>query len=304
MNKRMKLKMHNLRLNLKKNVFNEKYFVRNTIAALVGVSAIGLSVCGANVLKDRKDVKAGMVAAAETEDTIEDTITIDTISLMNPSSVLNLKTAMDDGANMVVEANDFQVVANVQDDFELKGTELDVTPSASTTEIQVSEQPTTEATTTEAPTTEAPTTEAPATEAPTTEAPASQEPPAPTTRAAFNLTDYEVQLMACVLTLECGNQSYEGQLAVANLILNRLETGIWGNTIEGVLYAQNQFSVVYTDSFAQCMANGPQESCVTAVRDAASGNNNIGSYLSYRATYSVDTSAYPNSAIIGDHIFF
>lgn len=299
MNKRMKLKMNNLRLNLKKNVFNEKYFVRNTIAALVGVSAIGLSVCGVNVLKARQDVKASTVAVAETEDTIEDTLTINTISLMNPASVMDLKTAMDDGANMVVEANDFQVVAKVQDDFGLQGTELEVTPSASTTELQVSEQPTTEA-----PTTAEPTTEAPTTEAPTTEQPPSQEPPAPTTRGAFNLTDYEVQLMACVLTLECGNQSYEGQLAVANLILNRLETGIWGNTIEGVLYAQNQFSVVYTDSFAQCMANGPQESCVTAVRDAASGNNNIGSYLSYRATYSVDTSAYPNSAIIGDHIFF
>ncbi|MDE6024249.1 MAG: cell wall hydrolase [Lachnospiraceae bacterium] len=296
MNKRMKLKMNNLRLNLKKNVFNEKYLVRNTIAALVGVSAIGLSVCGVNVLKDSKDVKASTVAVAEADDTIDDTLTVNTISLMDPASVLNLKSAMDNDAQMVVEANDFQVVAKVQDDFELEGSELDVTPSEATTELQVSEQPTT----TVAPTT----TQAPTTEEPTTEQPASQEPPAPTTRAAFDLTEYEIQLMACVLTLECGNQSYEGQLAVANLILNRLETGIWGDTIEGVLYAQNQFSVVYTDSFAQCMANGPQESCVTAVRDAASGNNNIGTYLSYRATYSVDTSAYPDSAIIGDHIFF
>lgn len=110
--------------------------------------------------------------------------------------------------------------------------------------------------------------------------------------------------MACVLTLECGNQCYEGQLAIANLIINRILSGRWGSTVHDVLYAENQFSVVYTTAYANCMVNGPQESCVQAVRDAASGNNNIGSYLSYRALWSVSPSNYTDYTIIQDHLFF
>ena len=123
-------------------------------------------------------------------------------------------------------------------------------------------------------------------------------------RAPMSFTEEEIREMACVLTLECGNQCYEGQLAIANLIINRILSGRWGSTVHDVLYAENQFSVVYTTAYANCMVNGPQESCVQAVRDAASGNNNIGSYLSYRALWSVSPSDYTDYTIIQDHLFF
>ena len=37
-------------------------------------------------------------------------------------------------------------------------------------------------------------------------------------RTPVSLSDADINLMAAVMTLECGNESYEGQLAVANVI--------------------------------------------------------------------------------------
>lgn len=306
MNKRMMLKIENLRLNLKKKVFNEKYLVRNTMAFVAGASALGMMACGIALIKGNVSNKSEDVKVAVASATDEAGLNVAPIDMMDDDSIVSLMTALDSNAKMVVAANDFQVVAQTQDEITAEGEGITVTPV--TEEETTTEETTTEAPTTETPTTEETTTEATTTEETTTEAPDNSQDkyrtPEHTQRGSYSLTDEEIKLMACVLTLECGNQSYEGQLAVANLILNRLDTGAWGSSVKNVLYAQNQFSVVNTVAFENCMKNGPQASCVKAVKQAAKGDNNIGSYLSYRATYSVNVNSYSDCIIIGDHIFF
>ena len=110
--------------------------------------------------------------------------------------------------------------------------------------------------------------------------------------------------MAAVMTLECGNESYEGQLAVANVILNRLQSGSWGSTISDVVYARNQFSVVSDSRFAGLVANGAQASCIQAARDACAGTNNIGNLTAFRPAWNVDTSTLSTYKQIGNHVFF
>ena len=105
--------------------------------------------------------------------------------------------------------------------------------------------------------------------------------------------------MAAVMTLECGNESYEGQLAVANVILNRLQSGAWGSTISSVVYATNQFSVVSDSRLQGLIQNGAQ-----ATRDACAGNNNIGDLMSFRPARYVDTSTLGTYKQIGNHVFF
>ncbi len=173
------------------------------------------------------------------------------------------------------------------------------------------QQPT--GTTTEAPSTET-TTEAPSTEAPTetttTEQPKREDtvvdggvPVEVTYRAPITLSEEDINLMASILTLECGGESYDGQLAVANVIINRLQTGYWGSTVSDVVYAPYQFSCVSSPMLDYYIANGAQDSCVQAVREALSGVNNIGGYMCFRATYVTDVQNYDVYTIIGNHVF-
>lgn len=128
--------------------------------------------------------------------------------------------------------------------------------------------------------------------------------PSVITRDSITLTEEEVLLMSVVVTLESGGECYEGQLAVANVIINRLVAGSWGSSVSDVIYAPGQFSCVGTDRFYALMASGAQASCVQAVREAAAGTNNVGSYMYFRPTSYIDVSTLGSYTIIGNHVFF
>ena len=123
-------------------------------------------------------------------------------------------------------------------------------------------------------------------------------------REPYNLNDEDIKIIASVVYGEAGNQSYEGKLAVANIILNRLDNGYWGSTISDVVYSPYQFCAVEGHWFSDAMANGPNEDCMKAAEDAVSGLNNIGSYLSFRTTAIAEYDSYSSYIIIGDHVFY
>ncbi|HBF36580.1 MAG TPA: hypothetical protein DDW50_04600 [Firmicutes bacterium] len=54
----------------------------------------------------------------------------------------------------------------------------------------------------------------------------------------------DVELLAKVVTAEAGDEPFEGQIAVAAVILNRLNSGDFPDTIPGVVYQNNQFKCV------------------------------------------------------------
>lgn len=62
---------------------------------------------------------------------------------------------------------------------------------------------------------------------------------------------------------ESGNQPLEGQMAVGNVVLNRVASPIYPNTIEGVLAQKNQFSTYQSGSLAK---RTPNESSVIAAK--------------------------------------
>lgn len=123
-------------------------------------------------------------------------------------------------------------------------------------------------------------------------------------RGGFSLSDEDITLIAGIVALEAGSECYEGQVAVANIVLNRLNTGIWGSTVSDVVYAPNQFDVVYWDSFKSYIEAGASGVALQATLDAVSGTNNIGGYLSYRPTYLLDSIGADQYTIIGNHVFF
>ena len=55
------------------------------------------------------------------------------------------------------------------------------------------------------------------------------------------LSEQDMRLFAKLLWLECRGESYDGQQAVAEVILNRLVAPNFPNTIYGIIYAEGQF---------------------------------------------------------------
>lgn len=129
-----------------------------------------------------------------------------------------------------------------------------------------------------------------------------------TTRTPMTMTEEELYLFATVIYTEAGDQGYEGMLAVANVILNRIESGRWGTTLEDVLFAPGQFSGARTELIERAQKRGIPESCYKAGREALAGRNNIGSYLFFRTTDSAmrasDYLYYTEFYILNGHVFY
>ncbi|GIQ70263.1 LysM peptidoglycan-binding domain-containing protein [Xylanibacillus composti] len=58
---------------------------------------------------------------------------------------------------------------------------------------------------------------------------------------AEKLPSPDVVLLAKIIEVEAGHESYEGQVAIGNVIMNRVESSLFPNTIEAVIYQPGQF---------------------------------------------------------------
>jgi spore germination cell wall hydrolase CwlJ-like protein len=122
--------------------------------------------------------------------------------------------------------------------------------------------------------------------------------------SAYSLSEEDAYLMACCVSAEVGSSSYECQLAVANVILNRLKGGRYGNSVRNVIYAKNQFSVTKNGSMDRYIKNGPKQMAVKAVKDALAGNNNMVGFTNFIYLPCADFSKYSEYIIIGSEVFY
>jgi len=127
----------------------------------------------------------------------------------------------------------------------------------------------------------------------------------------MQVSDNDIWLMACIIDWESGWQPYEGKLAVANIILNRVRSPRYPNTVSGVVYAKSQFSGVCDSSgnisngFAARLAAGPRtDECVRAALQALSGVNNVSNFTAFISTGIANYAAYSDYIVIGDHCFY
>lgn len=177
-------------------------------------------------------------------------------------------------------------------------TEAPVQPTTEQAQTTATTQQTTEQSTAAVqPTTEA-TTQA------TTEA-TTQAMTETTTQAATQTASSDLYLLAAIVYAEAGGESYEGQLAVANVVLNRVYSGAWGgSSISAVVYAPSQFTAIYSSAFTNALSTGGSATSLQAAQDALNGSNNIGGYTSFRPAWNVNTSSLGSYTQIGNHIFF
>ena len=112
-----------------------------------------------------------------------------------------------------------------------------------------------------------------------------------------NYTD--LQLLAALIWCEAGNQTYEGQLAVGAVVMNRVKHPAYPNTISGVIYAPGQFTPAMTGRVAKALQRGVPDSCTQAAIEAMSGVSNVGDVLHFNVK-----TIRSSDLIIGDHAFW
>ncbi|PZD96018.1 cell wall hydrolase [Paenibacillus sambharensis] len=85
-------------------------------------------------------------------------------------------------------------------------------------------------------------------------------------------TEAELNLLAKITMVEAGYESYEGQLAIANVILNRVKDTRFPNTIRDVIYSGRQFPPAHNGLLDK---SKPHATALRAAKDALNGKNNV-----------------------------
>ena len=88
------------------------------------------------------------------------------------------------------------------------------------------------------------------------------------------------ELLASIIYCEAGNQPYEGQVAVGAVIMNRVKSGSYPNSIEEVIYQSGQFGPAATGWLNRVRSSkGYSQTALQAAGDALNGSNPIGNCL-------------------------
>lgn len=88
-----------------------------------------------------------------------------------------------------------------------------------------------------------------------------------TSSTSTTIVSADQKLLAKLVYAEARGESYKGQVAVAAVVLNRVSSSSFPNTISGVIYQSGAFSCVSNGS----INNTPNDSAIRAALDAMNG---------------------------------
>ena len=113
---------------------------------------------------------------------------------------------------------------------------------------------------------------------------------------AASVAASEQELLAALIYCEAGNQPYEGQVAVGAVVMNRVKSGVYPNTITDVIYQSGQFGPAMTGWLDSVLASGSySDTARQAAADAIAGSNPVGDCLYFgNGNWGIQ---------IGDHYF-
>ena len=81
----------------------------------------------------------------------------------------------------------------------------------------------------------------------------------------------DLVLFAAILQCEAGGYNYDGILAVATVIMNRVASPLYPNTISGVVYQSGQFAPTWDGSLSRVLQRGPVSLCYQVAQEALGG---------------------------------
>lgn len=116
---------------------------------------------------------------------------------------------------------------------------------------------------------------------------------------AIAADDDTLKVLATIIWCEARGESYDGQLAVGSVIMNRVRSGAYPSTVYDVVFASGQFSPVKTGSFQRAYENGSANAkAYQAAEEVLNGYTNVGDMTHFRRKGNRD------GYIIGNHVFY
>lgn len=117
--------------------------------------------------------------------------------------------------------------------------------------------------------------------------------------AQAGVSPQDVDLLAALIQCEAGGEPYVGQVAVGNVVMNRVESAGHPASIPDVIYAAGQFSPVRNGSLSRTLSTGRvSASCRQAAVEAIAGSSPVGDKLYFRRANG------RGGQIIGNHVFY
>lgn len=122
----------------------------------------------------------------------------------------------------------------------------------------------------------------------------------------YDLSNEDLLLLQRIVMAEAEGEPYAGKVAVANVVLNRLRSANFPDTVRNVIYQRYQFSPVQNGRFDRVT---PSEDSVKAVAEALNGRKEVPDDTYYFVSISLATDmTIPNTRTpvkkIGHHTFF
>lgn len=106
-------------------------------------------------------------------------------------------------------------------------------------------------------------------------------------------------LLAALIQCEAGSDVYDGQVAVGAVVMNRVKSPAYPNTIKDVIFASGQFTPAGSGKLGRLLASGNIKStCIQAAQDAIAGVSPVGSATHFRRAGSRE------GIIVGAHVFW
>ncbi len=105
-------------------------------------------------------------------------------------------------------------------------------------------------------------------------------------------------LLGAIIQCESDGEPYAGKLAVGSVIINRVKSSYFPNTISGVIYQGGQFSPVASGRLAHRLQAGVNAACLQAAREVLDGN------ITTSCLYFRTNNGIIQGTVIGNHVFY
>lgn len=111
-------------------------------------------------------------------------------------------------------------------------------------------------------------------------------------------TESDLYLLGAIIQCEAEGEPYEGKMAVGSVIINRVRSSYFPNTVSGVIYQSGQFSPVASGRLAYRLETGVNSECLQVAQSVLDGN------ITINCLYFRRNNGLISGTVIGNHVFY
>ncbi len=123
------------------------------------------------------------------------------------------------------------------------------------------------------------------------------------TSGSYAASASELEWLAATIQAEADGESYTGKLAVGSVIMNRVKSSAFPNSVVAVITQNMQFASYRSGKVELIIQKGPNSTCIKAAQEVLGGAR-VGDYLFFMTKYYADYYMISEYTMIGNHAFF